>query len=350
MKQSGIRRQRLTERLREELELLLEHEMEDPSLEGVALSRISLSRDLATARVFVTLHRKGVEMDDGPERAELMAALERSTGYLRRRLAELLDLRRTPELMFSYDASARVVALIEEVAKDLPPEEPKEVANELLDTNEVTSLGAGEALPSDSRVSHVAEVGKGAEEGEASSPEMILDDSAKAPRVEFVIGDITLQEVDALVNAANTDLVLGSGVAGAILRRGGAEIQEDCNPLAPIPLGGAAVTGGGRLAARYVIHAAAMGYRAGEGMATRETVRDAYTNTLARAREHGISSIALPALGTGVGGFPQNECGAVFAEVVTAARQNAENQPSVLRVCFLSETARASFMAGYGIE
>ncbi len=78
-------------------------------------------------------------------------------------------------------------------------------------------------------------------------------------RILIEQGDITEMDVDAIVNAANNDLWLGAGVAGAILRKGGDEIQEECNEIGSIPVGYAAITGGGKLKARYVIHAASMG-------------------------------------------------------------------------------------------
>ena len=120
------------------------------------------------------------------------------------------------------------------------------------------------------------------------------------PAVEFEVGDITQAQVDAVVNAANTDLLLGAGVAGAIRRAGGPAIQEECNRLGPIPLGEAALTGGGQLTAHYVIHAAGM--QLGSGV-TADSCRLATLNSLRRAGEKQLKSIAFPAIGTGVGGL-----------------------------------------------
>jgi O-acetyl-ADP-ribose deacetylase len=134
------------------------------------------------------------------------------------------------------------------------------------------------------------------------------------PKIHFVKGDITDMAVDAVVNAANTDLILGAGVAGAIRRKGGPHIQEECDRLGPIALGGAAVTTGGNLKALYVIHAASM--RLG-GRTTADSLRLATRNTLERAEEKGLKSIAFPAIGTGVAGFPIEGCAhLIIAEVL----------------------------------
>ena len=129
------------------------------------------------------------------------------------------------------------------------------------------------------------------------------------PKIHFLKGDITETAVDAIVNAANTDLMLGAGVAGAIRRKGGPHIQEECDRLGPIALGGAAVTTGGNLKALYVIHAASM--RPG-GHTTVQSLRLATRNTLERAEEKALKSIAFPAIGTGVAGFPMEECARIM--------------------------------------
>jgi len=133
-------------------------------------------------------------------------------------------------------------------------------------------------------------------------------------RIVVTMGDITDMEVDAIVNAANTDLVLGSGVAGSIRRKGGPSIQAECDKLGPIPLGEAAVTGGGGLNARYVIHAAGM--RPGGGVGA-ESLVNATRNSLLRADELSLGTVAFPAIGTGVGGFPIEECAGIMIGTVT---------------------------------
>ncbi|NMB17114.1 MAG: Appr-1-p processing protein [Firmicutes bacterium] len=119
-------------------------------------------------------------------------------------------------------------------------------------------------------------------------------------------GDISLEEADALVNAAGTSLVMGSGVAGALRRQGGEEINRDAVAKGPIGLGEAVVTPAYRLKAKYVIHAAAMPHY-GDGRATSHSIREATLNALLKADELGCKTIAIPALGCGVAGFPLEE-------------------------------------------
>ena len=150
-------------------------------------------------------------------------------------------------------------------------------------------------------------------------------------KVEFRRGDITQADVDAVVNAANTDLLLGAGVAGAIRRAGGPSIQEECNRIGPISLGEAAITGGGDLKARYVIHAAGM--HLGGGVSA-ESCRNATRNSLLRAREKKLKSIAFPAIGTGVGGLDMAECARVMLQAV---RDNSEGLERVVFVLYDAE-------------
>ncbi len=131
--------------------------------------------------------------------------------------------------------------------------------------------------------------------------------------------------VDAIVNAANNDLVLGAGVAGAIRRKGGERVEEECERIGPIKLGEAAVTTGGNLKALYVIHAASM--RLG-GRTTAESLRAATHNSLLRAEEKTIKSIAFPAVGTGIAGFPLEDCARIMIGTVLEhlkARSSLEN-------------------------
>jgi len=132
-------------------------------------------------------------------------------------------------------------------------------------------------------------------------------------KIYFLKGDITEMAIDAIVNSANTDLVMESGLAGAICRKGGERVQADCDRLAPIRLGEATVTTGGKLKAYYVIHAASI--RPGE-KATAESIRLAMHHALLRAEEKTIKSIAFPGLGTGVAGFPMEECAQIMLKVL----------------------------------
>ncbi len=128
-------------------------------------------------------------------------------------------------------------------------------------------------------------------------------------------GDITDAGVDAVVNAANNDLQLGAGVAGAIRRKGGPSIQAECDRIGTIPLGEAAVTGGGNLRARHVIHAASMELG---GRTTEANLRASTRNSLTRAAELKLESIAFPAIGTGIAGFPLDRCAEVMLEEIRA--------------------------------
>jgi len=159
-------------------------------------------------------------------------------------------------------------------------------------------------------------------------------------RQQIVIkqGDITRETTDAVVNAANTELVLGAGVAGAIRRSGGPKIQAECSRIGPIPLGEAAITTGGDLQARWVIHAASMGL--GGPLTTERSLRDSVRNSLLRAHEKGLTSIAFPAIGTGVAGFPVARCAEIMlAEIDRFLREEKTSVERVHVVLFDDATA-----------
>lgn len=125
-------------------------------------------------------------------------------------------------------------------------------------------------------------------------------------------GDITDSRAEAIVNAANNNLWMGSGVAGAIKRKGGIEIEREAIAKGPIAIGEAVATGAGQLRQKYVIHAAAMG----QDLRPDETkIRNATRNALRRAEDLGVSSIDLPALGTGVGGFSVTQASRIMIQV-----------------------------------
>lgn len=147
----------------------------------------------------------------------------------------------------------------------------------------------------------------------------VLADAVAATSMEFrvVQGDIAAQSADALVNAAGTSLQMGSGVAGALRRGAGPEIDEAAVSKGPVDLGEVAVTDAYDLDAEYVIRAAARPHY-GDGQATRASIRDATRNTLERADELGCESLVIPALGTGVAGFDLAEGARVICEVIDA--------------------------------
>lgn len=134
-------------------------------------------------------------------------------------------------------------------------------------------------------------------------------------RIRLMTGDLTESEADAIVNAANNDLQLGGGVAGAIRRKGGDAIQRECNEIGSIPIGGAAITSGGKLKAKFVIHAASMQLG---GATTAQALKNSTAHSLRIAEERGLKSIAFPAVGTGIAGFSLRECAEIMLrEAVT---------------------------------
>ena len=153
--------------------------------------------------------------------------------------------------------------------------------------------------------------------------------------VRVVEGDISTFQGDAVVNAANNHLRMGTGVAGALLARGGGVIQEECDEIVrrdgPIEVGGAALTGGGNLRARFVIHAAAMG----DLPVSPESIRNATRSALELAEKNGLRTIAFPILGTGVGGFPFSEAARIMAEEV---RDFLSSDPGIDSVVFFGYT------------
>jgi O-acetyl-ADP-ribose deacetylase (regulator of RNase III) len=158
-------------------------------------------------------------------------------------------------------------------------------------------------------------------------------------KLEVIEGDIATLEVDAVANAANDHLWMGAGVAGALKRAGGHEIEREAIAKGPIPVGDAVATGAGRLPAKWVIHGAVMG----QDLRTNAQLVERTTRSVLRvAEELGAESLALPAFGTGVGGFPLDECARLMVRAVRA------HEPRTLRrVVFavFGEEARRGFEA-----
>jgi len=127
--------------------------------------------------------------------------------------------------------------------------------------------------------------------------------------LELVEGDIAEMQTDAIVNAANAQLVLGGGVAGAIRRKGGPQIQQECDKIGGTFVGGAVITTGGNLKAKHVIHA--VGPRMGEGNED-EKLRNATMNSLRLADEKNLRSISFPAISAGIFGFPIQRCAEIM--------------------------------------
>ncbi len=148
-------------------------------------------------------------------------------------------------------------------------------------------------------------------------------------RITLLEGDITEQAVDAIVNAANSALVLGAGVAGAIRARGGPAIQAECDAHGSVEVGGAAITGAGELSARFVVHAASM---PPGGQATPESVRASLRHSLELAAEQGCRSVAVPAIGAGIAGVPVQAAAEVLLE---EARRHLEGETSIEEIRFV---------------
>ncbi|MCS7104891.1 MAG: ADP-ribose-binding protein [Thermofilaceae archaeon] len=160
--------------------------------------------------------------------------------------------------------------------------------------------------------------------------------------VKLMEGDITEIEADAIVNAANSYLKHGGGVAAAILRKGGLEIQEESDRYVrehgPVPVGGVAVTGAGKLKAKYVIHA--VGPRYGEG--SDEKLASAIISALSAAEKLELSSIALPAISTGVYGYPYEACARIMADVIREFDLRAKSLRNII-VCLYGRQAYEVF-------
>jgi len=167
-------------------------------------------------------------------------------------------------------------------------------------------------------------------------------------RVSVVVGDITKQDTDAIVNAANASLMGGGGVDGAIHRAGGDEILEECKEIRRtrfpngLPTGEAVITTGGKLPALYVIHTVGPIYGQHDGKEA-ELLANCYHNSLTLAVEKNLSSIAFPAISTGVFGYPQNEA----AEVASKTIENflsTDRQLTEVRLVFFQEPDAEVFL------
>jgi len=151
-------------------------------------------------------------------------------------------------------------------------------------------------------------------------------------------GDITEQPTEAIVNAANNHLWMGAGVAGAIKRKGGSDIESEAVRQGPIEVGEAVLTGGGKLRAKYVIHAAGMGQ---DLHTDAEKVRNATLNSLRLADTQKIASVSFPAIGTGVGGFSPHHCAKIMVGEAVKFLQNAAYLKEVAFVLFDEPTSTA---------
>jgi len=158
--------------------------------------------------------------------------------------------------------------------------------------------------------------------------------------ISLIKGDITLCEVDALVNAANSRLQMGGGVAGAIRRAGGESIQAECDRIGGTPVGTAVMTGGGKLKARHVIHAVGPVMGMGNEDAKLEV---ATHSSLVLADKHGLTSIALPAISSGIFGYPIERCARRMLSTAISYLEHGEHSLERIVFCLYDDKALAEF-------
>lgn len=159
--------------------------------------------------------------------------------------------------------------------------------------------------------------------------------------LRLVQGDITEREVDAIVNAANSHLQHGGGVAGAIVRRGGQVIQDESDRIGFVPVGHAAITGAGKLPCKYVIHA--VGPRMGEGDEDNK-LKSAVRTSLMLASGKGLKSVSLPAISSGIFGFPKDRCAEILVkEALSYVRENPKSSLEVIEFCIYDDLTMGYF-------
>ncbi len=157
--------------------------------------------------------------------------------------------------------------------------------------------------------------------------------------IEVIMGDITKLSIEAIVNPANSLMIMGGGVAGAIRRVGGDVIEAEARRYAPVPIGKAVITTAGKLPSKYVIHSPTMEKPAMR--TTKEKVRKAVKAALEVAEERGIKEVAFPGMGTGVGGVPPNEAAEVMINEILKFLKESRNLRRVVLVAFNNELYEA---------
>ena len=163
--------------------------------------------------------------------------------------------------------------------------------------------------------------------------------------LKLIHGDITKESVDAIVNAANSQLKHGGGVAAAIVRQGGYEIQQESDRIGYVPVGGAAITGAGKLPARFVIHA--VGPRWGEGHEDQK-LRNAVWNSLKLALERQFQTISFPAISAGIFGFPKERCARIILTTIEEfIRKYPDCSLKEVRVCLFDAPTLRAFQEAF---
>jgi len=173
---------------------------------------------------------------------------------------------------------------------------------------------------------------------------VISEKNIKGKTLRLVKGDITERDVEVIVNAANSYLKHGGGVAGAIVKKGGHIIQEESDRIGYTPVGTAVITGAGSLPARYVIHA--VGPRMGEGDED-EKLKNAVRNSLRLASEKGIKSISMPAISAGIFGFPKDRCAKILVEESVRFLKDENTSLELVEFCIYDDATAFYFEAEF---
>jgi O-acetyl-ADP-ribose deacetylase len=170
----------------------------------------------------------------------------------------------------------------------------------------------------------------------------IIEKKINKTTIRLVSADLTERDVDAIVNAANTHLQHGGGVAGAIVRKGGRIIQDESDRIGFVPIGGAVITTAGKLKARYVIHT--VGPRMGEGDETNK-LKKAINSVLLLAAEKKLKSISVPAVSAGIYGFPRDRCAKILVgETAAYLQDNAATSLELVEFCIFDQEAYGFFL------
>jgi O-acetyl-ADP-ribose deacetylase (regulator of RNase III) len=170
---------------------------------------------------------------------------------------------------------------------------------------------------------------------------IVAERTINGKTIRLILGDITERDTDAIVNAANSYLQHGGGVAGAIVRKGGQIIQDESDKIGFVPVGHAAITTAGKLPAKYVIHA--VGPRMGEGDEDNKLI-SAARSSLQLASEKGLRSISMPAVSSGIFGFPKDRCAAILVgEAKRFLEARSDSSVEVIEFCLFDENTLSHF-------
>ncbi len=176
---------------------------------------------------------------------------------------------------------------------------------------------------------------------EEAEVKLIAEHKTNNKALRLVLGDITERDVDAIVNAANSHLQHGGGVAGAIVRKGGQIIQDESDKIGFVPVGNAAITTAGKLPSRFVIHA--VGPRMGEGDEDNK-LKNAVLSSLMRASDKGLKSISMPAISSGIFGFPKDRCASILVnEANRFLQENKDTSLETIEFCIFDDLTLGYF-------